>query len=128
MGFWIFMLAMDLAVPAVMIVFGSVCRKGAPKDINHVFGYRTTMSMKNKDTWEFAHRHCGRVWRLVGWILLVLSAAAMFFAWGKEIDAVGNFGLILILVQTVILLISIAPTEIALRKTFDEDGRRKQQL
>ena len=24
-------------------------------------GYRTSMSMKNKDTWEFAHKYCGKV-------------------------------------------------------------------
>ena len=35
--------------------------KKAPKEINSVFGYRTSMSMKNKDTWEFAHKYCGKV-------------------------------------------------------------------
>ena len=31
------------------------------EDVNFVFGYRTSMSMKNKDTWEFAHKYCGKV-------------------------------------------------------------------
>ena len=56
MGFWIFMLIMDLLLPFTMIGFGRYFTKKAPKEINSVFGYRTSMSMKNKDTWEFAHK------------------------------------------------------------------------
>ena len=50
MGFWIFMLIMDLLLPFTMIGFGRYFMKKAPKEINSVFGYRTSMSMKNKDT------------------------------------------------------------------------------
>ena len=60
MGFWIFMLIMDLLLPFAMIGFGRYFMKKAPKEINSVFGYRTSMSMKNKDTWEFAHKYCGK--------------------------------------------------------------------
>ena len=59
MGFWIFMLIMDLLLPFTMIGFGRYFMKKAPKEINSVFGYRTSMSMKNKDTWKFAHKYCG---------------------------------------------------------------------
>lgn len=59
MGFWIFMVVMDLLIPLTMIGFGRYFLKSAPKEINVIFGYRTTMSMKNRDIWEFAHRYCG---------------------------------------------------------------------
>ena len=55
MGFWVFMLFMDLLIPFTMIGFGKLFMTKLPQDINTVFGYRTTMSMKNKDTWAFAH-------------------------------------------------------------------------
>ena len=54
MGYWFFMLAMNLLFPAIMIISGGYFMKKAPKEINYIFGYRTNMSMKNKDTWEFA--------------------------------------------------------------------------
>ena len=54
MGFWIYMLIMDLLVPVTLIGFGKYFKTKAPKEINAVFGYRTSMSMKNRDTWEFA--------------------------------------------------------------------------
>lgn len=50
MGFWIFMLIMDLLIPFTMIGFGKMFLKKAPDQINYVFGYRTSMSMKNQDT------------------------------------------------------------------------------
>lgn len=49
MGYWFFMLAMNLLLPAIMIISGGYFMKKAPKEINYVFGYRTNMSMKNKD-------------------------------------------------------------------------------
>ena len=55
MGFWIFMLITDLLIPVIMTVFGWYFIKQAPKNINYLFGYRTEMSMKNEDTWKFAH-------------------------------------------------------------------------
>lgn len=48
MGFWIFMLVMDLLIPFTMVGFGKYFIKNAPKEINKVFGYRTPMSMKTK--------------------------------------------------------------------------------
>ena len=48
MEFWIFMLIMDLLLPFTMIGSGRYFMKKAPKEINSVFGYRTSMSMKNK--------------------------------------------------------------------------------
>lgn len=109
-----------------MIGFGSYFYKKASKEINNVFGYRTRLSMKNRDTWEFAHHYCGKLWRKIGWIMLPISAIAMVFVFGKEIDTVGLYGGVLNGIQVSILLVSIFPTEIALRRRFDKKGRRKQ--
>ena len=60
MGYWIFMLLVDLLIPLIMIFTGKAFCEKAPKEINMLFGYRTTMSTKNMDTWRFAHEACGR--------------------------------------------------------------------
>ena len=52
MGFWIFMCVTVLLIPFLMISFGGLFSRSAPKEINSAFGYRTSMSMKNADTWE----------------------------------------------------------------------------
>lgn len=125
MGFWVFMLLTNMLIPFVMIGFGNYFYNRAPKEVNMFFGYRTTMSMKNEDTWVFAHHHCGKLWRVIGWIMLPLSVAAMFFVMNKDAGYVGVFGGALCMIQCVFLIVSIIPTEIALKKTFDEHGNRR---
>lgn len=90
MGFWIFMLIMDLLLPFTMIGFGRYFMKKAPKEINSVFGYRTSMSMKNKDTWEFAHKYCGKVWYVCGMVMLPITVIFMLLVIGKNEDCVGS--------------------------------------
>lgn len=126
MGFWIFMTIMNLLIPIIMIGFGSYSSKNAPKQINHTFGYRTSMSMKNKETWEFAHHHSGRIWLKVGWIMLIVSGIAMLFVIGNDINIVGIFGMILCVIQVIVLIASIIPTEKALKRNFDENGNRRR--
>ena len=124
-GFWIFMLIMCLIIPITMIGFGKYFLKGGPKDINGVFGYRTSRSMKNKDTWEYAHKISGKIWFVCGLILLPLSVVAMILFFGKSIDTIGYAGMAITTVQIIIMACSIFPTEAALKRTFDNNGNRR---
>ena len=125
MGFWVFMLLMNLIIPLSMIFLGKYFSKSAPGSINMLFGYRTTRSTKNQDTWQFAHHYFGNLWYKMGFFLLVLSVAAMLPGLGKDKDAVGTLGGIICAVQLPVMLYAILPTDRALKKTFDQDGNRK---
>lgn len=125
MGFWIFMLFMDLLIPLTMVAFGKVFMIKSPRNINPVFGYRTTMSMKNKDTWEFAHKYFGKLWFKCGLVLLPLSVIPLIFVFDKGTDIIGTVGDIVCIVQLVPLIGAIFPTEAALKKTFDKNGIRR---
>ncbi len=125
MGFWIFMVISDLVVPVIMLLFGKVFLKSAPKEINIAFGYRTNMSMKNRDTWEFAHKYIGKIWYYAGWILMPGSIIPMLFVIGKNENIVGTLGAVLCVIQLAVLIGSIFPTEYTLKKTFDKYGRRR---
>ena len=124
MGFWIFMLIMNLLIPVTMIGFGKYFIKSAPGNINIVFGYRTSMSMKNQDTWEFAHTYCGKLWYKWGMILLVITVIAMLFLLGKSVDTISYWGGTICMIQLLPLIGGIGPTENALRKNFDKNGKR----
>ena len=127
MGFWFFMQLMILLAPLTMILCGHFFLKGDPSDINALLGYRTTMSTKNQDTWEFAHKHCGRLWLTVGWMTLPISLIPLLFLIHKDTSLVGNIGSLVIMLQTAILIISIVPTEHALHRSFHSDGSRKEK-
>lgn len=125
MGFWIFMLFMDILIPVTMIGLGKMFINRAPKEINMAFGYRTDMSMKNRDTWEFAHKYCGKIWYICGWVLLPLAIIPMLFVIGQNEDTVGTLGGIICVIQLIPLIGSIIPTERALKKTFDKNGCKR---
>lgn len=125
MGIWILNLIAALFIPAFMIIYCNVYRNKAPKDINGSNGYKTAMSRLSRDTWEFANHYYNRLMRVAGWIMLMISIAVMLFMIGKG-DNIGFItALALLGMQLVVILISIIPTEKALRKTFDENGNRK---
>lgn len=125
MGFWIFMLVMELLIPGVMIFFGWMFIHKPPKEINSIYGYRTPMSSKNQDTWDFAHRYFGRLWYRAGLMLLPVTLIAMLLVFGRDDDTVGTVGAILCVIQCVPMIGLIIPTERALRKNFDKYGIRK---
>ena len=125
MGFWIFMLAMNLLFPLIMIVMGRYFMKKSPKEINYIFGYRTNMSMKNKDTWDFAHKYFGKRWFCLGWLLIPISVIPMLFVIGKGEDIIGTVGMVVMVIDLILLIAPIFPTERALKKIFDKDGNKR---
>ena len=125
MGFWIYMLCIGLLFPAIMLLMGRYFMKTAPKEINYIFGYHTNISMKNKDTWEFAHKYIGKLWFRFGWILVPITIIPMLFVLGKSEDIIGTVGAVVVVVDLIILISAIFPTEMALKKTFDKEGNRK---
>ena len=124
---WMFitMSICNLLIPLIMLLGGYLMYKKPPKEINSVVGYRTKMSKKNKDTWEFAHNYCGRLWSKIGIVLFVLTFIVQIPFVHSSDNAIGNMTLTVETVQIVVLLGSIIPVEQALKKTFDENGVRK---
>lgn len=127
MGFWFFMLAMNLILPLSMIFLGKYFSKRAPKEINMIFGYRTPRSTKNQDTWQFAHQFFGKLWYKSGLILLGLTLICMLPLIGRDTNTIGKLGGFLCLAQLPAMLWPIPETEKALKKTFDKDGNRLQK-
>ena len=125
MWFWWFMFACGLIIPLIMVIAGILMWKRCPKTINFLYGYRTERSMKNRDTWKFAHDHCGRLWLKIGLLMLILSALVYIPFYNSGEAAISVVGLIVCAVQLVVLIASIFPTEAALKKTFNDDGTRK---
>ena len=118
---FIFLLIMNSIIPIMMIAFGLLWKNNPPPGINWVYGYRTSMSMKNAETWKFAHMHNARIWRWTGTIWLVISIILMFlFKNNYE-----NVSLWITYIGLLIMILSLIPTEIALRRKFDKNGKIK---
>ena len=126
MSSWIAIFGANLIVPVIMVGLGIYFEKKVPKEINKVFGYRTTMSMKNKDTWEFAHKYCGKMWKKVGLVLLIITILVSAWSLTLSKEKVGLSITILCFIQLIFLIGSIVPVEKELKKTFDENGNRRK--
>ena len=123
MATWFFMLILVLLMPLFMIGFGWMFMTNPPKDINTSFGYRTKRSMRNQDTWFFAHKHFGKTWFVCGIVLIPASLVLLFLVMGREADVIRTTGFIILGLQLFLMLGAILPTESALKKKFDEFGR-----
>lgn len=114
-----------MLIPLTMIGFGFYFFKRGPQTINGFFGYRTSRSMKNQDTWRFAHKHCGRIWMIWGTVLLAASTAAFLYGSLASHPLFSITDDHIFFLQVLVLILSILPTEAALRKNFDKNGNRR---
>ena len=119
------MLLTAITCPLIMLLFGAIYKRSAPKKINRFSGYRTAMSMKNIDTWTFAHKYIAKLWLVWGAILIVPSVIPMLFVIGKSDDVISIVATIVCFVDLSVMMATLIPTEIALNKNFDKDGNRR---
>lgn len=125
MWFWWFIFCCDLLMPILMIICGRMMWKHPPKNINGLLGYRTARSMKNMDTWKFAHDYSGKLWWKLGWTIILPSIAIHIPFYSSTDDEISIISLIVVTVQLIILIGSIVPTEQALKKAFADEGVRR---
>ncbi len=124
MADWFGMVFVVILIPVIMIICGKHYTNKAPKTINHFVGYRTERSMKNNETWKFAHNYVGKLLFKMGLILLPVSVLPMIFVRGR-IEEIGTLGAIISTIQIFPFLISMLLTEKALKDNFDKEGNRK---
>ena len=121
MNMWIIMTLLTLVLPALMLVFGYYFRKHTPKTMQ--VGYRTSRSMRSRETWVFAHRKLGALFCRMGWISLPLSVGGMLLVLHMDTDSVCTAGVLLCIAQSLLLIVAIVAIERALKESFDSDGR-----
>ena len=118
MGFWLFMLLMNVSIPMLMIGFGKVFINHPPKDINSFYGYRTKRSKASQEAWNYAHQHFGKVWYRLGLVLVPLTIFVMLPVLGKEIEMIGCYGGAVCMILCVLLIVPIFWTEAELKRKF----------
>ncbi|QNO13768.1 SdpI family protein [Alkalicella caledoniensis] len=106
-------------IPLIMILIGFLWREHYPKNINWVYGYRSFRSMKNQQTWEFAHRHFAKNSLILGTALVVFNIFIFLFFDAEQLN-------IWVPIHLAVLFLTILPTEIALRRSFDKNGEFKK--
>jgi len=109
---------------ANMFVCGCIFKRRAPKKINCIFGYRTSTSMINKETWEYAHACFGKVWYMCGGVFFLISMVAMICCYILNKEMIEIISIILIVVHCIAIFASIFAVERKLKRNFDKEGKR----
>ena len=118
MAFWLFFTAMDLLIPGIMVGIGARFLKHPPRTVNAWYGYRTARSMKNQETWDFAHETCEKLWVRLGKLSFLPALLAAALTFGCGIETVSVVSVVVVTIQTLALIGSIFPVERALKRKF----------
>lgn len=110
-------------IPLAMVVCGMSYTKRGPKRISKVHGYRTKMSMKNRETWDFAHKYLGDLWFKLGAPLLAVTSVVSLLIFRESNPAILEWCTVVILIHAAIMVIPVYFTEKALKANFDENGK-----
>lgn len=84
-----------------------------PKDINSLYGYRTSSSTKNQERWDFAQRFSSLRMIEGGLFLVLLSLLKLAFPFSVDIEMTISITAVIIVV-----LYLLFSTELALKKNF----------
>lgn len=127
-GLRIVIFVCDLMLPLAFIGMGRRFTKCPPETIDPMQGYRTVMSMKNQDTWEFAQAYYGRTCYKIGWVTLFVTVLAQVWMLRGPVGTIDgcirHVGFIL-LESAAVVTANYVPVERALRRTFDKSGNRR---
>ena len=117
---WILSFLSAQVIPVTILAAGYYYKNHVPKTMKS--GYRTRRSTLSRETWVYAHRMLGKLWRPLGWILLTVSFFGMFAVLVCNEPALKQASGVLDAIQAVAMLGSLIPVERALRQNFDENG------
>ena len=120
MTIWIITFLTAQVIPVTVLAAGYYYKNHVPKTMKS--GYRTSRSTRSRETWVYAHRMLGRLWRPLGWVLLAVSFFGMFGVLIINKDALEKATTVLTAVQAVAMVGSMLPVERALKQNFDENG------
>ena len=96
-----------------------IFRVKQPQNINYLYGYRTSFSMKNAETWREANIYSSNLMFKSAIVFIIFEIFSYFLIGGK--DSITASAICL-----TILSVAVIPfTEIHLRKKFDKNGQAK---
>ena len=97
----------------IFIIAGIILYFFPPKNINGLYGYRTTASMKSQENWDFAQIYSAQKAILSGIILCIVGILVGFVSISENLQTV--IGLSMLFSACIYLFIS---TEKALKQKF----------
>ena len=106
----------------IFYVAGLIMKIKPPQNINSLYGYRSTKSMKNQTNWNVAQQYSGMQCRKIGLIFLFIGALLCVLFWNTPSWILPSFIISAVITSAIVIMIS---TERHLEKT-EKANLRKQ--
>lgn len=97
----------------VFLVMGVIMKKFPPRQINGIYGYRTSSSMKSQDRWDFAQTYSASEMFRLGFLLLLTSPLGLAMNLSQLSGIALGLGLMIVMVALFVLR-----TERAIQRKF----------
>lgn len=107
---------MPLLVGGIFLITGIIMYKFPPKEINDLYGYRTKLSMKNKEQWDFAQIYSSKLMLLCGITLMAFSLIGLII---QVSEKTGVLISVIAIIGTLVFL--IMKTERTIKKQFKSE-------
>lgn len=124
MGDNVIIAVVDMLLPLTMLGLGLMIWLTKP-GYGDMFGYRTTWSLKSKETWERAQGLFGKICTITYAVISFISliAGIVPIIWKSDIS--GIIVCVLYLVQFFSVFVVIGVTDGIVAREFNKDGTRK---
>ena len=97
----------------IFLLAGYIQHRFPPKKINHLYGYRTSTSMKSQESWDFAQQYSAKKMMQMGTYITALG----LLSWIIDLQLLWSAGIALTIV-TIGPLIMLFKVESELKKRF----------
>ena len=114
-----------LAGPLCLLGLGLLYLLAAPKEANHIFGYRHFWGMASEEAWQYTQKTAGLVWTALGLAMTVAMAficnAYRDMAW----EAMLFSALVSVIVELLLVFVSTLLINALVILQFDRRGTRR---
>ena len=97
----------------IFLLTGYIQHRFPPKKINHLYGYRTSTSMKSQESWDFAQQYSAKKMMQMGTYITALG----LLSWIIDLQLPWSVGIALTIV-TIGPLLMLFKVESELKKRF----------
>lgn len=103
-------------VGLIFVLAGFIMLKFPPKEINSLYGYRTSTSMKSPDRWKFAQTYSSKEMIKLGFILMLTTIIGFITNFNSLTNMFIGLGLMILIV--ILLFIRV---ENAIKRKFSNE-------
>jgi uncharacterized membrane protein len=85
----------NLSFGLISVIAGIILLKFPPKNINHLYGYRTKRSMKSKEVWDFAQIFSAKLMIKGGAVFILMGFLGLFLNLSQTLNIIIGLGVVL---------------------------------